>query len=54
MAVTLSNMMELGTKAPNFSLTDTVSGKTITLEDVKSKVATVVFFICNHCPYVNT
>lgn len=52
MAVTLSNMMELGTKAPNFSLMDTVSGKTVTLNDVKSEIATVVLFICNHCPYV--
>lgn len=52
MALTLSNMMELGTKAPNFALTDTVSGHTVTLADMKSEVATVVFFICNHCPYV--
>ena len=49
---TLSNMMELGTKAPSFSLMDTVSNKTVTLEDLRSDVATVVFFICNHCPYV--
>ena len=52
MAVTLSNMMELGTKAPDFSLMDTVSDKTLTLSDLKSDVATVVLFICNHCPYV--
>ena len=52
MAATLSNMMELGTKAPSFSLMDTVSDKTVTLNDLKSEVATVVFFICNHCPYV--
>ena len=52
MALTLSNMMELGTKAPSFALLDTVSNKTVTLEDIKSKIATVVLFICNHCPYV--
>ena len=52
MAVTLSNMMELGTKAPDFSLMDTVSDKTLTLSDLKSDIATVVLFICNHCPYV--
>lgn len=52
MALTESNMMDLGTIAPNFSLTDTVSGKTVTLADSKSEVATVVLFICNHCPYV--
>ena len=48
----ISNMMELGTKAPEFSLLDTVSGKTVSLSDLKSDVATVILFICNHCPYV--
>ena len=52
MALTLSNMMELATKTPNFELLDTVSGKTVSLADMKSEVATVVIFICNHCPYV--
>lgn len=52
MALTLSNMMELGTKAPEFALMDTISDKTISLTDVKSDIATVVLFICNHCPYV--
>jgi len=45
-------MIDLGTKAPGFSLPDTVTGKTISLQDVKSDRATVVLFICNHCPYV--
>ena len=45
-------MMPLGTKAPDFTLPDTVSGKNVSLEDVKSDVGTVVMFICNHCPYV--
>jgi len=48
-----SNMMELGTKAPEFTLLDTVSGKTISLLQLKSEKATVVFFICNHCPFVH-
>ena len=52
MAAKISNMMELGTQAPAFSLLNTVSGKTATLSDLKSDVATVVLFICNHCPYV--
>lgn len=52
MALTESNMLPLGTKAPNFSLIDTVSGKTISLSDIRSDKATVVMFICNHCPYV--
>ena len=45
-------MVALGTSAPEFSLPDTVSDKNISLVDVKGSVATVVMFICNHCPYV--
>lgn len=52
MAVTPSNMMPLGTKAPNFSLTDAVSDQKLNLKDLKSSVATVIMFICNHCPFV--
>ena len=52
MVLKQSNMLPLGTKAPDFVLPDTVSGKSIALEDVKSDVATVVMFLCNHCPYV--
>ena len=52
MAATPSNMIPLGTIAPNFSLPDTVSGKTMSLEDLISQSATVIMFICNHCPYV--
>ena len=52
MALTTSNMLPLGTKAPNFNLLDTVSGQMISLEKIHSKVCTLVMFICNHCPYV--
>lgn len=52
MARTESNMLDLGTVAPEFHLPDTVSGKMMRFADVKSDVATVVMFICNHCPYV--
>lgn len=52
MAVTPSNMLPLGTKAPNFTLLDTVSNKQLTLDTLKSDKATVIMFICNHCPYV--
>ncbi len=45
-------MLPLGTKAPNFHLQDTVSGNYLSLDDLKSDKATVVMFICNHCPYV--
>ena len=51
MAVT-STMLALGTEAPNFSLLDTVSGKTVSLDDFADSPALLVMFICNHCPYV--
>ncbi|MCX6150047.1 MAG: thioredoxin family protein [Ignavibacteriales bacterium] len=47
-----SNMLPLGTKAPDFNLPDTISGKVVSLMEIKSTIATVVMFICNHCPYV--
>jgi thiol-disulfide isomerase/thioredoxin len=52
MALTPSTMLPLGTAAPEFSLTDTVSGKKMSLATFKDKKALVVMFICNHCPYV--
>ncbi len=52
MAATPSNMIALGTTAPDFNLPDTVSGKMMSLVELKSDRATVVMFICNHCPYV--
>ena len=52
MAATPSTMMPLGTKAPDFRLQDTVTGKWMTLDELKGEKATVVMFICNHCPYV--
>lgn len=52
MARTPSNMMPLGTQAPDFQLPDTVSGQTVGLHDLKSDQATVIMFICNHCPFV--
>lgn len=52
MALTYSSTMPLGTSAPAFSLPDTVSGKTISLKELPSAAATVIVFMCNHCPYV--
>ena len=52
MARTPSNMMPLGTEAPKFNLPDVVLGKNMSLDDLKGTKATVVMFICNHCPYV--
>jgi len=52
MVQTLSNMMPLGTVAPEFTLPDTVSGKQLSLQDLRGEHATVIMFICNHCPFV--
>ena len=52
MALTESTMLPLGQVAPAFSLPDVVSGETMTLDDIKSDIATVIVFSCNHCPYV--
>ena len=52
MAVTPSTMLSLGTKAPNFSLPDVVSGKLISLDTFAGEKALLVMFICRHCPYV--
>lgn len=52
MALTESTMLDLGTIAPDFTLLDTVSDKLLSLKKLKSDTATVVMFICNHCPYV--
>ena len=52
MARTPSTMVELGSTCPDFTLPDTVSGKMFGLEDIASPTATVVMFICNHCPFV--
>jgi len=52
MALTPSNMLPLGTKAPEFSLIDTKDNKIKSLQDLKGKAGTLVMFICNHCPFV--
>ena len=52
MAVTPSTMLELGTAAPSFSLTNAVDGRLVKLEDFAECRALLVMFICNHCPFV--
>ncbi len=52
MARTPSNMLALGTKAPDFSLFDTISGQTLSLDELRGRKGTVIMFICNHCPFV--
>ncbi len=53
MAAAESNMLAIGTKAPYFQLYDTITKDMVSIEDIRSDKATVVMFICNHCPYVH-
>lgn len=52
MARTPSNMIPLGTIAPDFYLKDTNSNNTYSFEDLKGSKGTLVIFMCNHCPFV--
>jgi len=52
MSLTPSTMLELGTRAPTFSLPDVFSGQTVSLNDFSNKDALLVIFICAHCPFV--
>jgi peroxiredoxin len=52
MALTPTKQIPLGFIAPDFTLPDTVSGENMSLAQLKSDKATVIMFICNHCPYV--
>lgn len=52
MARTQSKEFAIGTKAPNFSLINTLDDKIYSLNNLKGDKGTVLFFICNHCPYV--
>ena len=51
MAATESQMLALGTEAPQFSLSDT-DGQQHLLDGSESVDAYLVMFICNHCPFV--
>lgn len=51
-AVTPSTMLDLGTRAPDFSLPDVVTDRTVSLDDVSAADALLVVFWCNHCPFV--
>ena len=52
MALTPSTMLALGTKAPDFQLSDVASGARVSLSTARGKQALLVMFICQHCPYV--
>ena len=52
MALTESTMLSLGSIAPDFALTDVVTGNTVRRDDFRGGKALLVLFICTHCPYV--
>src|SRR5439155_16969340 len=52
MARTPSSMVELGTSAPDFRLSDVVSGKKVSRADVTGAKGMLAMFICRHCPFV--
>ncbi|MGA0373043.1 MAG: thioredoxin family protein [Flavobacteriaceae bacterium] len=52
MARTESYMLPLNTKAFDFTLTNSVDQKKVSLNQVKGISGTLIIFMCNHCPYV--
>ena len=51
MALTKTPVCDFGKKAEDFKL-KSINNKFVTLNDIKGEKATLVMFICNHCPYV--
>jgi AhpC/TSA family len=45
-------MQPLGTIAPDFSLPDVLSGKTVSRDGAKGAGGLLVMFLCVHCPFV--
>ena len=52
MTYTASVMLDLGTAAPDFALTDVVTGKMFQRDDFRGNKALLVMFLCAHWPYV--
>ena len=51
MSLTKTPVCNYGKKAKDFKL-KSINNKVITLNDIKGEKATLIMFICNHCPYV--
>ena len=51
MALTKTPVCDFGKKAEDFKL-KSIDNKLISLKDIKGEKATLIMFICNHCPYV--
>lgn len=52
MALTPTTDIALGFKAPEFELPEPKTGDLVDYPSIRGEKATVVMFICNHCPYV--
>jgi len=52
MVKTISSMIPLGTMAPDFELLEPRTDKYQGLQALRGDKATVIMFICNHCPFV--
>jgi peroxiredoxin len=52
MARTPTFSISLGFTAPDFELFEPLTGAVRSLQELKGEHATVVMFICNHCPFV--
>src|ERR1700730_13253246 len=50
----LPPILEIGAKAPAFTLPNPVDGKTYSLKDFDSSKVLVVVFTCDHCPTAET
>ena len=51
MSLTKTPICNFGEKAKDFKL-KSVNNKLVSLNDIKGEKATLIMFICNHCPYV--
>ncbi len=52
MSLTYSSMLELGTELIPFYLSNTVSKKHFSSDELDNSKPSLIMFICNHCPYV--
>ena len=52
MSLTYSSMLELGTELIPFNLSNTVSKKHFSSDELDYSKPSLIMFICNHCPYV--
>ena len=52
MSLTPTRKIPLGFSAPTFNLINPKNNQFESLEDLQSDIATVIVFMCNHCPFV--